>query len=202
MSLIGQPRSEAMLLGLPRELRDSIFRLALHSYRPLVAFRLDHYQRESYLEAVQPGLTQTNRQVRQESLPIFYCANTFILHSEEPKMVDTQRWLKCIESRLPSMLHISIWLRYVNLAHDPLDSSGAICVSIRRSKHDEAWRVEESWQWVTVTRRPSSLRSDGLFLVKELQGLLADDSTCMLSAQGISSVLIDLKMLYKKEKMS
>ena len=108
MSVPSRHRLKATLFELPRELRDLIYDLALHSDKPLVTFRVDDYQRESYVEAIQPGLTRISRQVRKESLPVFYSTNAFILHSDEPKLVDTQQWLKCIENRLPSMLHISI----------------------------------------------------------------------------------------------
>ena len=88
------------LLDLPQEIRDLIYEFAVTSSKPIVAFRLDEYQRPSYQEAIQPPLTRSNRQIRRESLPIFYDCNDIVLHTEGSKMHDTQRWLYCIEPQI------------------------------------------------------------------------------------------------------
>lgn len=85
-------KSRLSLLGLPGEIRDLIYELALISEKPTVAFCLDEYQLDGYQEATQPPLTRVNRQIRQESLLIFYEVNKFILRTEEPRAIDTRRW--------------------------------------------------------------------------------------------------------------
>ncbi|KAK5699495.1 hypothetical protein LTR97_005623 [Elasticomyces elasticus] len=66
------------LLDLPRELRDAIY-----SYTTVAD---DHLllsgpcKHEDWPTAVQPAITRVNRQVSQESLPIFYGDNTFEAH--------------------------------------------------------------------------------------------------------------------------
>src|ERR1700761_2254315 len=81
-------------LELPAEIRDYIYEFALTSGKPLVAFRLDEYQRDSYEEATQPPLTRVNRQIRDESLPIFYQSNDIVLHNDSSKGGNTRRWLQ------------------------------------------------------------------------------------------------------------
>lgn len=155
-TLLSSRNSQCRLLDLPAELRDTIFEYALTADKPLVSFRLDNYQRESYQEATQPPLTRVNRQIRQESLPIFYQNNYVVLHAEAPKIDDTQRWLECIESKIALIQRMSFWIRYVTLTNDRSAGSGAISISIRRSKAHPIWLVDEDWRWVTVTRRPGT----------------------------------------------
>ncbi|KAK5721848.1 hypothetical protein LTR15_006441 [Elasticomyces elasticus] len=65
-------------LDLPRELRDVIYTHALMADGPLlVAGPCRH---NDWPTAAQPALTQTSRQVRVESLPVFYGDNIFEAH--------------------------------------------------------------------------------------------------------------------------
>jgi hypothetical protein len=187
---------------LPQEIRDLIYEFALTSNKPVVAFRLDEYQRPSYQEASQPPLTRSNRQIRRESLPVFYDCNDIVLHTEGSKMHDTQRWLNCIEFRLPMLNRISLWVRYVTLTNEVSPSNGAISISLQRTKPNGVWIVDDAWQWITVTRKPSIAGRDAKFLVGELRRTLEEDAGCVESAEGFVAVMAELKMFYVKEKMS
>ena len=190
------------LLDLPQEIRDLIYEFALTSIKSVVAFRLDEYQRPSYQEAIQPPLTRSSRQIRRESLPVFYDCNDIVLHTEGSKMQDTQRWLNCIEPRLPMLNRISLWVRYVTLTNEVSPSNGAISISMRRTKPDGMWIVDDDWQWITVTRKPSIAQRDAKFLVGELRRMLEEDAGYVGSAEGFVALMAELRMFYAKEKMS
>ena len=190
------------LLDLPAEIREAIFAFALLSDKPLVTFRIDDYQKDTYQEAVQPALTRVSRATRQDSLAIFYEVNCFILHCAEPKMTDTCRWLRYNEQMLPSMCCFSWWLRYVELTNDRNSTNGAICISIERPKGDDVWRVDDDWSWVTVTRKPVELRFDARYLINELRDIIQKNPRAMRSAADIAGMMIDLRMQYVKEKMA
>ncbi|KAF2725845.1 hypothetical protein K431DRAFT_54004 [Polychaeton citri CBS 116435] len=110
--------SSFRLLDLPAELRALIFSFALTSPRPLVTFRLDPYQKDSYTEAwPPPSLTFVSKQFREESLPIFYQCNDFVLHTEglEPggngwqrkcdgKAGEARIWLRRMDAATPCEL--------------------------------------------------------------------------------------------------
>ncbi len=190
------------VLDLPAEIREAIFAYALLSDKPLVTFRIDDYQKDSYQEAVQPALTRVNRLLRQETLAIFYEINCFILHTAEPKMTDTCRWLRCTERLFPSICCFSLWLRYVELTNDRNATNGAICVSIERAKVKGVWRVVDDWTWVTVTRKPVELRMDARYLINELRSIIQEEPQAMTSAAHIAGMMTDLRMQYVKEKMA
>lgn len=195
-------KTHSRLLNLPPEIRDLIFEFALTSSKPMVAFRLDDYQRQSYEEAVQPALTKVSGQVRKESLPIFYDCNDVVLHTELSKTADTHRWLRCIEHRLPMLNRVSLWVRYVTLTNEVSPSNGAISISMQRTKPDGVWIVDDDWKWITVTRKPAVAHRDAKFLVGELRRMLLEDPGCVESADGFVGLMSDLKMFYIKEKMS
>ena len=201
-SLLRFKRSRSRLLNLPPELQDLIFGFAVTLEKPVVTFRLDEYQKNGYQEAIQPALTRVNRQTREQSLPLFYELNDFILHAETPKIVDTRRWLQCVRSYLPRLLKLSLWIRYVTLTNDRSASNGAIAVSLRRSKSDEQWKVDNEWKWITVTRPPQLLASDAKFLARGLDRMLTESPDCLDSVEGMLGVMTDLKLFYIKEKMS
>lgn len=195
-------KASSRLLNLPPEIRDLIFEFALTSPKPVVSFRLDEYQRQSYQEAIQPSLTRVNCQIRKESLPIFYNINEIVLHSENSKVNDTRQWLRCIEPKLSLLNRISLWIRYVTLTNDVSPSNGAISIKMQRTKPDGVWIVLDDWQWITVTRKPSVAHRDAKFLIGAVRQMLGDDSSCNESADGFIGLMVDLKMLYIKEKMS
>lgn len=193
--------SRSGFMNLPQEIRDLIFEFALTSSKPMVSFRLDEYQRQGYEEAVQPPLTRVNRQIRKESLPIFYDCNNIALHTEKSKIDDTQRWLQCIESKLSMLNRISLWIRYVTLTHEVTPSNGAMSITMQRTKPDGIWSVHE-WCWVTVKKMPSIVRRDAEFLIGKLRTMLQDEPSYVASAEGFFGLMSDLKTFYIKEKMS
>lgn len=71
-------KSECAFLALPAELRNRIYEFALIKDDPIevVLWR-------PCSNGAPPALTQTSRQIRSESLPIFYGLNTFRLDAED-----------------------------------------------------------------------------------------------------------------------
>ena len=195
-------RTTSRFLELPQEIRDLIYQHALTSTKPMVSFRLDDYQRQSYQEAIQPPLTKVSRQVRKECLPIFYDCNNIILHTEATKSDDTRRWLSCLESRLTMLNRLSIWFRHVTLTNDVRSSNGAIAISLQRRKPDGIWMVDDRWHWVTVAKMPSIVQRDAKFLISEARRLLNVAPSYAESADGFVGLLTDLKLFYVREKMS
>lgn len=191
------------LLELPPELRELIFEYTLSSENPLVSFKLDEWQQVSYHEATQPPLTRANRQIRNESLPIFYGTNEIVLHTDGSKHDDTSAWLKCIERHLLKLTRLSLWVRYVTLTNMRPLASGAIRLRLKRTKRgSEEWCVEDGWRWITTTPPPSSVEGDGKFLVRLLGEMVEDPGYDWQAAEGFAAALVDLRMLYVKEKMS
>lgn len=159
------------LLALPPELRDLIFEFALTvSDAPLVTFRLDSYQKESMCEAVQPALTLVNRQVRAETLTIWYGCNRFVLHSEDVRAVAAEKWLLGNLPHMSLLRGLEIWVRYVTSTNER--AYGALAIRIRQDGKTGLWEVEEEWGWVTVLRRPMGLENDAAFLRGDLQMML------------------------------
>lgn len=186
-------------LELPPELRDLIFEFALTSGRTLVTFRLDDYQRDSYLQATQPSLARVNRQLRHESLPIYYACNDFVLHTEGSKADDARRWLLCNEPHLPKLRRVSYWVRCITLANQLMSSQGAMSISMMWDAMNDCWKVDEQWRWITVVRRPAALENDAKLLVGHLRTLL-EEPTLQLDGYGFYGLLTDLRTCYVKEK--
>ena len=73
---------------------------------------------------------------------------------------------------------------------------------MRRTKPDGMWIVDDDWQWITVTRKPSIAQRDAKFLVGELRRMLEEDAGYVGSAEGFVALMAELRMFYAKEKMS
>lgn len=194
------PRSR--LLDLPAELRTYIFELSVVSGKPLVTFRLDRYQQDTLQEATQPALTRASKQLRSESLLLFYSCNTFIQHTEGIKAEQGHRWAQCNEVYLTELTSINIWQRFVALSNARSESNGALAVPLKRAKAGDPWVVGDHWNWVTVTRRPSGVSLDAGFIMGSLRRLVAENTTLMDTADGVHATVTDLRSLYVKEKMS
>ncbi|KAI7158576.1 hypothetical protein KC349_g4787 [Hortaea werneckii] len=205
-----------LLLELPPELRDLIYEYTLKSEshsNQMVTFKLDPYQRDTLTQAVQPSLLLTNRQIRQESLGIFYRSQTFILHSEGTKADYARRWLVSNEPHLQKLRQIELWIRYTTPANRFTSSNGAVGITLYRDPHDEKknnggggvggeWRVkDDGWRWITVVRRPGNLANDAGFLIREVRRLLKEEWPGKLTAAGLYGVMADLREGYVKEKM-
>lgn len=188
------------LLTLPAEIRALIFQFAVTADNTVVTFLLDNYQRDSYSQATQPALTRVSRQVRAESLPIYYECNDFVLHTE--KAQDAYRWLRCNSLHLGMLRRISFWLRYVPLANDRASSQGAMSVSVRRPKKYDPWKVDDDWQWITVVRKPAELKGDVKFLHEKLVDLVSSISREAAGPDDYSGLMSDLRLFYIQEKMS
>lgn len=197
-------KQPSRLLNLPQELRDLILSFALTSPKPVVSFRLDDYQKQKYQEATLPPLTRVNRQIRKESLPIFFTCNDIVLHTEKTKSDDTQEWLKCMEKthHLRLLNRVDIWIRYATLTNEASPSHGAIAIRMQRSKAEGRWIVLDEWKWITVTRQPSIVHRDAKFLIQTLRRMLRLDPLFDMSAEGWLGVRSDLRLCYVKEKMS
>ena len=197
-----QPPGQSGLLDLPAELRTYIFELSLTSSKPLVTFHLDPWQRDTLQEATQPALTRTNRQLRAESLLLFYTCNAFVLHTEGEKAAQGFRWARCCERYLGELTAVTIWQRFVALTNSRSESNGALAVSLRRGKGGEAWAVGERWEWVTVTRKPAGVSIDAGFIMGSLRRLVMENPRLMDTAEDLFATVTDLRSLYVKEKMS
>ncbi|RMY65629.1 hypothetical protein D0864_12041, partial [Hortaea werneckii] len=196
------------LLELPPELRDLIYEYTLQSdsrSNQLVTFQLDHYQRDTLTQAVQPPLLRLNRQIRQETLPLFYSTQLFILHSERTKADDARRWLLCNAAHLRRLQHLEIWIRYTTPANRFTSSNGAVGIALHRHRNEGSssgeWKVQDDgWRWITVVRRPANLEIDAAFLIREVRRLLREEWPGKLTAAGLYGILVDLREGYVKEK--
>ncbi|KAK5173178.1 uncharacterized protein LTR77_003300 [Saxophila tyrrhenica] len=88
------------ILSLPRELRDQVYGYALLEPIVSVTPKLHHAPDfQNYPPATQPGITKTNRQLREETLPLFYSLNTFHMglgnRTDRPL---TKRWLRSLNA--------------------------------------------------------------------------------------------------------
>ncbi|RMZ06102.1 hypothetical protein D0862_04745 [Hortaea werneckii] len=210
------------LLELPPELRDLIYEYTLTSpsnstsksnnnHNQMVTFKLDHYQLDTLTQAVQPSLLRTNRQIRQETLALFYQSQTFILHSEGTKADDARRWLMCNAAHLGKIRQIELWIRYLTPTNRFTSSSGAVGIRLHRDCSNNSggggggggeWKVhEDGWRWITVVRKPGGVEHDAGFLIREVRRLLQEEWPGKLTAAGLYGVMADLREVYVKEKM-
>lgn len=196
-----KPPKTSPLLALPPELREQVFSYAVFSSKPTVTFRLDKYQRETYEQASQPPLTRVSRQIRRESLPLYFENNAFVFHTEGLKAEDAARWLHRNSSHLGRLYCLKIWVRYV-AANERTPASGALAVECRHDVRSGRWAVGEEWKWITVVRRPEGVEWDGSLLVMFLNQLVAGRGREGMGAEEWVGVLEGLKRLYVKDKMN
>lgn len=200
-AMFRQRQPKCHLLALPAEIREAIFTFAVISPKPVVTFKLDNYQQESYQEAIQPAVTRVNRQVRQEALPLFYDSNEFILHTEGQKGEDAHHWIYNIQHHLLKLQNIAFWLRYVTLTNDHATHSGALGVAMYYQPKQHTWEVNDEWRWITVVKKPAGIDGDGKLLVTSLRQLVKEQSDSSLHADRLVGLMTDLRMLYIKDKM-
>lgn len=188
------------LLTLPTELRALIFEFALTTEQT-VTFTLDPFQRQYYVPAIQPPLTRVSKAVRSECLPIYYECNTFVLHTESPKVDDAKKWLQHNQAYLPLLRHITLWIRYVPLANVRASSQGAIGISMFRPRKHADWVVEENWKWITVVRKPTELKTDAEFIVEKLGKMTSRISRDSAGPDDYMSLMVELRLVYIRKKM-
>ncbi|KAF2858202.1 hypothetical protein K470DRAFT_266222 [Piedraia hortae CBS 480.64] len=192
----------SLLLSLPPELRNAIYEYVLASEEKIsVAFRLEPSQGNSYRQATHPALTRVNRQIRYESLPVYFARNSFVLCAEGSKAVDARRWLEANNSYLDHLRRVCVWVRYVTPAANgravPTSKSrGAVGIFLRRRPRG-SWSVDEDWCWVTVLSRPAAIAADAAFLIGKLRFLLQSNPTDAIS---FVQLLSNLKEEYIKNK--
>lgn len=89
--------SENRLLALPAELRVYIYELVVIETHPLKPTFM--YSKPD--DGKQPAVTKVSRQVRAESLPIYYEKNTFRVECYVGSVIESsQRWLRAIEQNV------------------------------------------------------------------------------------------------------
>lgn len=94
------------LLTLPMELREEIYQLVL--VEPTTALRV--VANPSYEHAaVQPALCRVSRQLRFETLPIFYSTNTFTMMLLDSRNVRiASRWLRLNQAHVPFLRKLQL----------------------------------------------------------------------------------------------
>lgn len=202
MDLFSTKPPRCRLLELPAEIREHIFTFVVVPEQPIVTFRLDKFQKESYEEASQPSITRVSRQVRRESLPLFYECNDFIIHTDGDKAEDAERWFHYSQLHLSKLCHLTFWVRYVSRLDTTSPSSGAVGVSVRHNPRAGTWEAVNGWQWITVLRKPANIEQDGEVLVCILKQLVEGQSRSNMTAEQHVALISDLKALYLKTKTS
>jgi hypothetical protein len=87
----------AGLLDLPQELRDQIYGYLMLKQKTHITM-LPHYScSQSLVSAAQPALCYVNKQIRTETLPIFYSSNLFLAElSDDTDLAVAKNWLAAI----------------------------------------------------------------------------------------------------------
>ena len=166
------PRWEAHLLGLPPELRNSIWRYALTEpdgiWLPYVD-RSWKYGARCFRSIKEPGLLAVSRQVRNETLEMFYYENTFKSRDGN----DVEPWLKSIgkKAALISRLHAMPRGPFpFNVGQDWLTSY--LCARTWRRHNIETWRRRERYlvglitDWV-LTHSDNRLKAEAIYVPME-----------------------------------
>lgn len=89
-----QLQPPSLLLALPAELRTLIYEFAVHESTQSI---VRNAKKGTSHEIQQPGLTRTNRSIRQQTLPLYYELTVFIISLQTPKLEHaSRRWLRAI----------------------------------------------------------------------------------------------------------
>lgn len=113
-------RNDTMgLLDLPEELRDEIFSHILLKPQNTITMLSNSHCFRSEVSAAQPTISQVCKQLRMETLPVFYGSNRFLAELGEAEDLETARnWLATIgDSNVRYLRHLVLsgWTRR---AHD------------------------------------------------------------------------------------
>lgn len=127
--------TKSSLLNLPAELRNEIYSLALISDALLeTSTQYQLIERRGSFGAYYmrislrvPSLLQTSRQIRAETLAIFYGANTFKFHTHRPRRLDVSELLRPFgpfSRRIPLLRNIQIKTKLATYALDLASPTG------------------------------------------------------------------------------
>lgn len=85
------------LLNLPRELRDEILSYILIKPQNTITMLSNSYCYRSEVSASQPAVSKVSKQLRAETLPVFYNSNVFLAELSDPDDLRTAKsWLSAI----------------------------------------------------------------------------------------------------------
>ncbi|KAK5113476.1 hypothetical protein LTR62_003345 [Meristemomyces frigidus] len=106
-----QQQTRTQLTGffsLPPELREEIYLLVLQKPHNTITMLANHTSYKSEISAAQPSLTKVCKQLRHETLPVYYNANVFLADvSEADDVATAQRWLRAIgDERVKELLDL------------------------------------------------------------------------------------------------
>ena len=89
--------STGLLHLLPPELRDQIYEYIVLKPRTTITMLTNHACVQSEVSAGQPALSYVNKQLRAETLPLFYSSNTFLAEvSDIYDLEIAKQWLAAI----------------------------------------------------------------------------------------------------------
>lgn len=97
-------------LDLPREIRDEIYEYLVVKPTNTITMLENHNCFQNEVSAAQPAISRVNRQIRLESLPMFYKRNVFMAElSNFYDLIIAKSWLDAIGDRN------AMWLRRLAL---------------------------------------------------------------------------------------
>lgn len=149
------------LLDLPKELRDEIFSHLLLKPRNTITMLSNSHCFRSEVSAAQPALSQVSKQLRAETLPVFYGSNRFLAELGDAEDLETAKnWLVAIGDgnvRFLRHLVLSGWTRrahneqsqqvgnycYVRLIFDLREGKVRV-----EEREDFAWRTPGILRWI------------------------------------------------------
>lgn len=106
------------LLELPKELRDHIFSYILIKPQNTITMLSNSHCFQSEVSASQPTISKVNKQLRAETLPIFYSSNTFLAELSDPEDLTTAKnWLAALGDRNIRHLRHLILSGWTNIEH-------------------------------------------------------------------------------------
>ncbi|KAK5693320.1 hypothetical protein LTR17_025103 [Elasticomyces elasticus] len=158
---------QSRLLELPAELRTQILELLLIARSSIAVSNSG--SRQPCKPATQPAISRTNRQLRHESLPIFYSANTFVLRYQllcewqfKNMLIAAHTWLCSMTSKQRAMLR-----KLVVCTHTELRTIFMLCQHTVRH-----------YPWFSDSALPSGLR----LIVSDDE---VEDGSCSLNQRGV-----------------
>lgn len=167
-SFSGMKRPSEPQLGLfklPAELREAIFKLVVISKDPFCTHRLDERNKSWLQIACPPAITRVSRQIRSESLPLYYSCNRFKIRTEGPKFHEASEWLECIGKHVNALRHLMFDIR---------------CDRINETtKHGH-------FRWLEIIMKPQTLDGEADSLVVHFRQTMVNKSIVVRGPMTIS----------------